>query len=143
MIDPNTYQVVGWVPADEASFGTFEDAKLARQKLSIGDLRKYNIPELLSEDKLRSATADEMQKELTKAFSGAEGAKLIEQLKNTPSGSLVKIDSKGSAIKTKDGDIVLNSGETLNKQTQVALEKNTWRNGWPTLNRRTILPTYC
>lgn len=123
MIDPNTYQVVGWVPADEASFGTFEDAKLARQKLSIGDLRKYNIPELLSEDKLRSATADEMQKELTKAFSGAEGTKLIDQLKNTPSGSLVKLDSQGSAVKTKDGDIVLNSGETLNKQTQVALEK--------------------
>lgn len=123
MIDPNTFQVVGWVPADEASFGTFEDAKLARQKLSIGDLRKYNIPELLSEDKLRSATADEMQKELTKAFSGAEGAKLIDQLKNTPSGSLVKLDSQGSAVKTKDGDIVLNSGESLSKKTQVGLEK--------------------
>ncbi|MBI5356547.1 hypothetical protein HZB78_02955 [Candidatus Collierbacteria bacterium] len=123
MIDPNTYQVVGWVPAEEAAFGTFEDAKLARQKLSIGDLRKYNVPELLSGDKLRSATAEEMQKELTKAFSGEEGAKLIEQLKNTPSGSLVKLNSQGAAVKNKDGDIVLNSGETLNKQTQVSLEK--------------------
>ena len=37
MIDPKTNQVVGWVPATQAVYGTFEDAKLARLNIDFGN----------------------------------------------------------------------------------------------------------
>ena len=114
MIDPKTNQVVGWVPATQAVYGTFEDAKLARLNIDFGNLndsttgiyaqgltpndadggvafREFTTNAL--ETKEHRLTADQI----------AEIARLAEQ-------NMVKLNPDGTVKKDATGNIVTNTG---------------------------------
>lgn len=110
MIDPKTQQVVGWVPATQAVYGTFEDAKLARLNVSLGNLNEstgiyaggLTPNDADSGTAFRKFTTEALDKGLTDDEK-AHIAQLAEQ-------NMVKINPDGTVKKDTSGNIVTNTG---------------------------------
>jgi len=104
MLDPSTLQIVGWVPANEAVFGTFAEAGLARQNLSIGNLfqeidiggQKYNAYNF----DWQHLPADELIKR-----GGMTDPKELERIAQTAEKNKITTDANGRIVIDQKYDI--------------------------------------
>lgn len=116
MVDPTSGALVGWVPSDKPVFGTFEQAGIARQNLSIGDLFVDDVK--LSDgkeiDRVYNYNWQDKKPEELGALITDPGK--IAEIKALAEKNKVQVDERGNVLTNQNGDLVLKDGGTLSKE---------------------------